>query len=74
MKLLNKKLFILILLFIGVDVFSQPKPPGANSNSAYPTFTDHRLRRGAPVAPATLLLLGLGATAVGTKVYRNQKQ
>lgn len=73
MKLLNKKLFILILLFIGVDVFAQPKPPtGPNA----PIFTDHRLRRNiqAPVAPATLLLLGLGATAVGTKVYRNKKQ
>ena len=29
---------------------------------------------GAPIAPATLLLLGLGGAVVGTKVVRNRKK
>lgn len=29
---------------------------------------------GAPIAPATLLLLGLGGAAVGTKVVRNRRK
>ena len=30
--------------------------------------------RNAPIAPATLLLLGLGGAVVGTKVVRNRKK
>lgn len=33
-----------------------------------------RSAKGAPIAPATLLLLGLGGAVVGTKVVRNRKK
>lgn len=36
--------------------------------------TGIRRSQGAPIAPATLLLLGLGGAAVGTTVIRNSKK
>lgn len=74
MKLIKKALLILTLLLAGTSVYSQPQPPtGPNA----PIFDNNRLHRNpqqAPVAPATLLLLGLGATAVGVKLHRNTKK
>lgn len=79
MNLLKKNLLVLSLLFIGVSAFAQPQPPthpqiegqiGNISNVGL-----HRnSQQGAPIAPATLLLLGLGATAVGVKLHRNSKK
>ena len=53
-----------------------PPTPGVNpSNDANYNNTVKGEGQGqAPIAPATLLLLGLGASAVGATVYRNQKQ
>jgi hypothetical protein len=55
-------------------LMAQPTPNGTPTSPANdPTGKGgHGLRR-APIAPATLLLLGLGGAAVGTMVYRNTK-
>jgi hypothetical protein len=54
-------------------LMAQPMPPTPPTDDAEKwTKEDQGLRR-APVAPATLLLLGLGGAAVGTMVYRNTK-
>ena len=65
-----------------LGVFAQPVPPIDPTNppdtpggTPSPITADRNgLRRNiAPIAPATLLLLGLGGAAVGTMVYRNTK-
>ena len=55
-------------------LMAQPTPPGTPTNPNGDPFNaeNNGLRR-APIAPATLLLLGLGGAAVGTMVYRNTK-
>lgn len=50
-----------------------PEPPTQPTDESEKwTKEDQGLHR-APIAPATLLLLGLGGAAVGTMVYRNTK-
>lgn len=76
-----KKFAILILALICVNaVMAQPRalsdPPRPmllNSNDTQGT-TNIRNPNGAPIAPATLLLLGLGGAAVGATVIRNTKK
>jgi hypothetical protein len=55
-------------------LMAQPTPPSdpKNPDQSPINAADNGLRR-APIAPATLLLLGLGGAAVGTMVYRNTK-
>ncbi len=74
MKLIKKALLILTLLLAGTSVYSQPQPPSNPTQGDFSSVRLHRTTPEAPVAPATLLLLGLGASAVGVKVYRNKKQ
>ena len=50
-------------------LMAQPTPTGNPTDAA----TNGIRRSHVPVAPATLLLLGLGGAAVGTMVYRNTK-
>lgn len=52
---------------------SAPQPPTPTTSS----FTDADRAnsvKGAPIAPATLLLLGLAGGFAGVKVYRNNKK
>ena len=44
------------------------------NNRETPESTTGIRRNRAPLAPATLLLLGLGGAVVGTKVVRNRKK
>ncbi|MEE0948092.1 MAG: hypothetical protein U0L53_05150 [Bacteroidales bacterium] len=55
-------------------LMAQPTPTGTPTSPANdPTGKGGDGIRRAPIAPATLLLLGLGGAAVGTMVYRNTK-
>ena len=58
-----------------MDIMAQPTP---GSNPVGPNNTPDLSKgiRGqrAPLAPATLLLLGLGGAVTGTMVYRNTKK
>lgn len=75
MNLLKKNLLVLSLLFVGVSAFAQPQPPQNPQIGDISTVRLHRNpQQGAPIAPATLLLLGLGATAVGVKLHINSKK
>ena len=52
---------------------SPPVPGGDPRNNA--NQADNRVKgAGAPLAPATLLLLGLAGGFAGVKVYRNNKK
>ncbi|MEE0910358.1 MAG: hypothetical protein UIQ51_06215 [Bacteroidales bacterium] len=72
--MIKKVIFMLALSMFCVDIMAQPTP-GTDPTSK----VDQGIRRdaahgGAPIAPATLLLLSLGGAAVGTMVYRNTKK
>ena len=55
-------------------LMAQPVPPSNPSNpNDNPFNAENNGVHRAPIAPATLLLLGLGGAAVGTMVYRNTK-
>lgn len=71
-----KKFAILILAIICVNVvMAQPRPGllGTNDTQGNTNIRNQNPNQ-APIAPATLLLLGLGGAAVGTKVIRNTKK
>ena len=63
---------MLIISMLCMDIMAQPTPNAPASNSA----SQFGIRRSvpAPIAPATLLLLGLGGATVGTMVYRNSRK
>ena len=72
--MIKKVIFMLALSMFCVDIMAQPTPDTDPTSKV-----DQGIRRdvahgGAPIAPATLLLLGLGGAAVGTMVYRNTKK
>lgn len=78
-----KKFAILILALICVNVvMAQPRalsdPPRPTLLKTNDTQGNTNIRNpnpnGAPIAPATLLLLGLGGAAVGAKVIHNTKK
>lgn len=73
-----KKKILMIIACIGfcTAVNAQPTPSVNPSNDAQQGNYSNTVKGEgqAPIAPATLLLLGLGASAVGATVYRNQKQ
>ena len=70
--MIKKVIFMLALSMFCVDIMAQPTPNAPSTNDA----TQFGIRRSmpAPIAPATLLLLGLGGATVGTMVYRNSKK
>ena len=51
------------------DNYYDPRTCNNNNPGA-----DHEVRATPPLAPATLLLLGLGGATVGGAVYRNSKR
>ena len=62
---------MLALSMFCVDIMAQPTPGTNPTNDA----AQFGIRREiAPIAPTTLLLLGLGGATVGTMVYRNSKK
>lgn len=73
-----KKKILLIFACIGFcTAINAQMPPIPYQDMEDPNIaTPGNSVRGAqaPIAPATLLLLGLGASVAGVKVYRNQKQ
>lgn len=73
--MVKKVIFMLALSMFCVDIMAQPQPPSEPTNPNDNPFNaqNNGIRR-APIAPATLLLLGLGGATVGTMVYRNSKK
>ena len=73
-----KKKILLIFACIGFcTAINAQTPPIPTQNMENPNIATPGNSVGgaqAPIAPATLLLLGLGASVAGVKVYRNQKQ
>ncbi len=62
---------MLTISMLCMDIMAQPTPDAPATNNA----SQFGIRREiAPIAPATLLLLGLGGATVGTMVYRNSKK
>ena len=72
--MIKKVIFMLALSMFCMDIMAQPRPN--ISATTYTTQGVHgtQSQKGAPIAPATLLLLGLGGAVTGTMVYRNTKK
>ena len=65
---------MLTISMLCMDIMAQPTPN--ISATTYTTQGVHgtQSQQGAPVTPATLLLLGLGGAVTGTIVYHNTKK
>ncbi|MEE0976681.1 MAG: hypothetical protein UH543_02940 [Bacteroidales bacterium] len=73
--MIKKVIFMLALSMFCVDIMAQPQPSEDPENHATQgVHGEGDNRQGAPVTPATLLLLGLGGAVTGTMVYRNTKK
>ena len=69
--MVKKGIFMLTISMLCMDIMAQPTPNAPSTNDA----AQFGIRREiAPIAPTTLLLLGLGGATVGTMVYRNSKK
>ena len=82
---MKKVAIFLAAIALTTGVFAQFNPPTKEINwfgtgKYYSNAEDAeegtgiRRQKSAPIAPATLLLLGLGGAIVGTKVVRNRKK
>ena len=83
---MKKVAIFLAAIALTTGVFAQYQPPTKEINwfgegKQYETDGEaeantgiRRQKSDAPIAPATLLLLGLGGAVVGTKVVRNRKK
>ncbi len=86
---MKKATIFLAAIALSVGAFAQPALPEKwfgeqmteGFNETYRGWTEEDAeantgirRRRAPLAPATLLLLGLGGAVVGTKVVRNRRK
>lgn len=73
-----KKKFLLIMACIGFCTAlnaqdgSTPTPPTPGTRST--DYANTVTGQNAPIAPATLLLLGLGTSAAGVMIYKNQNK
>jgi len=73
--MLKKGIFMLTVSMLCMDIMAQPTPPSNPTNpNGNPFNAQNNGIRRAPIAPATLLLLGLGGAVTGTMVYRNSKK
>ncbi len=89
-KLILKTAACLLLSFVSLSALADPKPPvpqsygltkgeisrdaqHLNPNSKEITGTDI-MTKGAPLTPATLVLLTLASGFAGVKIYRNNKE
>ena len=70
-----KKAILAIMICVGFCTIMKaqgvPEPP--QTPSGY-TLQGNNKQYNPPIAPATLLLLGLGASVTGYRIYRNTKQ
>lgn len=83
---MKKVAIFLAAIALTTGVFAQFNPPTkeidwfgsgkqyADAENAEENTGIRRTKNTTPVAPATLLLLGLGGAVVGTKVVRNTKK
>lgn len=83
---MKKVAIFLAAIALTIGAFAELKPPtkdidwfgDAGYNNAGDAENGTGIRRQksveGPIAPATLLLLGLGGAVVGTKVVRNRKK
>lgn len=83
---MKKVAIFLAAIAVSVSVLADAVPPTReinwfgeyNYNNAEEAENGTGIRRskgvGVPIAPATLLLLGLGGAVVGTKVVRNRRK
>lgn len=74
-----KRKILAIMICLGFcTVLSAQMPPvpdmGTVNNADATTVTGLNKQFNPPLAPATLLLLGLGASVTGYRIYRNTKQ
>jgi hypothetical protein len=70
-----KKAILAIMVCVGFCTIMKaqvPLPPTTPSGDTLRKVPNKSYNP--PISPATLLLLGLGASTVGYRVYRNQKQ
>ena len=76
MNVMKKMICMAALLLCSVATLKAQTPPVPTQNSfnsANQTDKGNSVK-GAPIAPATLLLLGLAGGFAGVKVYRNNKK
>lgn len=82
---MKKVAIFLAAIALTTGVFAQFNPPTkdinwfgdkgyANAEEAEEETGIRRTKNTTPIAPATLLLLGLGGAVVGTRVVRNTKK
>ena len=83
---MKKVAIFLAAIALTTGVFAQFNPPTKeinwfgngkqyeNADDAEENTGIRRTKSGLPIAPATLLLLGLGGAVVGTRVVRNTKK
>mgnify|MGYP004424659803 CR=1 len=73
-----KKAIPIMALFLclssAVMAQTPPVPTRSSFNSANQTDKGNSVKGAGPIAPATLLLLGLAGGFAGVKVYRNSKK
>ena len=75
----KKMIFGAAMLLFGLTVMANPPAPTGNpvdeaSNDYGGSFLGDPQSAGSPLAPATLLLLGLAGSFAGVKMYQNNKQ
>ena len=70
-----KRKILAIMICLGFcTVLSAQRPPKPTENPSGDTVRGITRHYNPPLAPATLLLLGLGASVTGYRIYRNTKQ
>ena len=77
MNVMKKMICMAALLLCSVATLKAQTPPVPTQNSfnsANQTDKGNSVKGASPIAPATLLLLGLAGGFAGVKVYRNNKK
>ena len=85
-KLILKTAACLLLSFVSLSALADPKPPVPQSYGLTKEWNQNRdahncdqnrrdiMTKGAPLTPATLVLLTLASGFAGVKIYRNNKE
>lgn len=68
-----KKAILAIMICVGACTIMKAQVPLPPTNPSGDTLQGQN-KQYPPLAPATLLLLGLGASVTGYRIYRNTKQ
>jgi hypothetical protein len=69
-----KKAILAIMICVGFCTVLSAQPPKPTEDPSGDTVRNQFRTYNPPLAPATLLLLGLGASVTGYRIYRNTKQ